>query len=127
MLGSRIRSVTSGLDRLPTIEASAVVSMPPDSNVAYVTGSGTIERLIGHPVGAGRMVKLIGAAGASVTVANTDGATSDGAMDLGGSNVSLTAGRILSLIQRGDGGWERLAADESGGEGGKGGSGPLED
>lgn len=74
----------------------------------------TITSLVGNSILPGRRVTFLGKTGASaITFTNTNGASAEGTMDLGGSNVTFAADDVLELIQKSDGSWRRVVSTDN--------------
>ncbi len=89
--------------------------LPDDSNVFTLVGpegSVGISKIFASGATRNRKVYLYQKYDASITpetvFTNTDGASVEGEMDLGGSDVTLGATDVLALLLRPDGTWVRI-------------------
>lgn len=88
-----------------TYGGNTVLLVPHGNDAFYVTGSGTAALVLGG-IRPGRVVKLIGATGTTVTITDTPIASSvDGAVHLTGGNFAFADARYLVLEQRENGSW----------------------
>lgn len=103
-LGSFLKPNPAGSFVTTTLASASALSIPDGSNVFLVSGTTTIATLTATRL-PGRRITLIGAASASITVTNNNDPTTEGQLDLGGSNRTLAQQDILELIQLLNGTW----------------------
>lgn len=87
-----------------TIAAAATMQVPDFTNLVYVSGTDTVTSLLAGDSTRNREVTFIGLSG-TTTFTNTDNATVEGTMDLGGSNRAVGTTDVLVLILKMDGTW----------------------
>lgn len=102
---SRIRSIIGGDFERNTVAAATTLGVPDDTNLIYLTGTATVTSLTASKSTRNRIVYFIQNDSGATTFTNTDGATVEGTMDLGGSNVTLGQDDVLCLILRSNGTW----------------------
>lgn len=113
-LGAKIRSVHGRSGTITAVASAAAVTVSEESDVFVISGSDTITSLLGAGgVLPGRIVTFIGAASAAVVFTNTNDPTTSGQMDLGGSNVTLGAQDVLTLVRLDNGTWLRVSASDN--------------
>lgn len=91
-----------------TFTPTATCILPAGEYNFIVLGSATITSLPVPAANVGTIVRFRGGASAGVVFTNTDGATTPGQMDLGGSNITLGAGDYLELELIANGTWLRI-------------------
>ena len=110
---ARLRSLAGG-DRVDTtVAVAATVNVPDSTNLVYLTGTDTITSLLANPATRNRQVIFIQNDSGTSTFQNTDGPTTSGTMDLGGSNVALGQNDVLTLFCRSDGTWVRVSSQNN--------------
>jgi hypothetical protein len=92
------------------LDAAATLVLPAGHDSFVMSGTATVTDLQGGRNG--RVVLFRGLSG-TTTFTNTNGTTTRGQMDLGGSNVALAADDILVLVGRSDGSWLRLFSTDN--------------
>jgi hypothetical protein len=93
--------------------ASATALPLPDTGAVFtITGSTTVATItaVKNP---GRVVRLIAGTGVSLTVTNNDAPTTEGQIDLGGSNLTFAAQDVLTLMQLNNGTWVRCGINDN--------------
>lgn len=103
-LGSFFKPNPAATFVTPTLASASALSIPDGSSVFLVSGSTTIATLTAYRQ-PGRRITLIGASSASITVTNNSDPTTEGQIDLGGSNRTLAQQDVLELIQLLNGTW----------------------
>lgn len=105
-LAGRIKSVAgASLPSKNTLTAATTLYLPAGTNEFYLTGTATVTSLGGPTTEyLPREITLIGESGAT-TLTNTTGTTTAGQMDLGGSNIVISAKDVVKLRRRRDGTW----------------------
>lgn len=91
-----------------TFTPTATCILPAGEYNFIVLGSATITTIPIHAANVGTIVRFRGGASALVVFTNDDAATAVGAMDLGGSNITLEEKDVLELELIADGSWIRI-------------------
>lgn len=91
-----------------TVAAATSVYVPDDMAWVPLTGSATITELLADVSSRRRIVFFIQSDSGSTVFTNTDGATTAGTMDLGGSDITLGQTDVLCLRLHIDGTWVRV-------------------
>lgn len=108
MMSGRVNSFFGQQYALTTIVSATTVDLPGDVCNCLISGSATITTLNPPAILPGMTVIFEAVAGAAPVFTNTDDTTTPGQMDLGGSNITLSASDVLALKLRSDGSWVRL-------------------
>lgn len=113
-MAARIKSNVGGRlnSKILDMNGTTTVYVPSDSNLIYFNalGASTVTRLYCPPAERNRLVWFVNANNTgivAVTLTNTNGASTEGTMDLGGSNVGLGPTDVIALFCRDDGTWIR--------------------
>jgi len=105
---SRAKSTLGGDRERNTLTAAATLAVPDDTNYVALTGTASVTSLTAGSQTRNRLVYFYQSDSGSTTFTNTDGASTAGTMDLGGSNVVLGQTDVLAVFLREDGTWVRI-------------------
>lgn len=105
----RTKSTVGGDNTRTSLAAATTINVPDDSNLFYLTGTATVTSLLSAKFIRNRIVEFVQSDSGTTTFTNTNGATVEGTMDLGGSNIALAQDDVLRLLCRADGTWLRLS------------------
>lgn len=95
---SGIKQTFGGSNRgLATLTAAATVVVPEEGAIFYMSGTTAITSLLCSKQMRGRSVTFVGTTNAGNVFTNTDSATAEGTMDLGGNDVTLGPASVLQL------------------------------
>lgn len=112
-LAARMKSaIGSNYGPVKSVAAAATLEVPLDANVFETTGTETVTSLDPITVMPGRKITIESASG-TLTLTNTNDATAYGTMELGGSNVALAAGDIITLTQGDAGQWKETSISDN--------------
>jgi hypothetical protein len=105
---ARLRQTPWATGTIPSVASATALPLPEGGNIFIVTGSTTIATIqaVKQP---GRLVTLIADAGVSLTITNNSDPTTEGQIDLGGSNLTFAAQDALTLRQMNNGTWNKVA------------------
>lgn len=107
---ARLRSMTGRGSPINTIAASSTITLTDDSDIWIVTGTATVTSLLtAGGIFPGRTVRLISNDATGATFTNTNDPTTDGQMDLGGSDITLAKNDVLTLVRLDSGAWLRVS------------------
>ena len=80
-----------------TIASAATIVVPEEGSIFYVSGTTAVTSLLCSKQMRGRSVTFVGTSNVGNVFTNTDSATVEGTMDLGGNDVTLGPASILQL------------------------------
>ena len=104
---ARAKHWFGGGSQPPTIASAATVYVPDNAGSVILTGAETITALNAAISTRGSRMLYLYSKDGNVVLTNTDGTTTAGQMDLGGSNITLGATDMIILYLRVDGVWVR--------------------
>ncbi len=111
---ARVKNMFGGdADGVNSVTSAASVSVPDGTSVLYVGGSTKIDFLYCNPSTRGRLLILVGDTSGTASLDNVDGTTTDGQMDLGGSDVNVADSDVVVLLSRMDGTWVRVLSTDN--------------
>lgn len=105
---SGVKQMFGGAQRgIETLASAATVNVPEEGSVFYMSGTTAITSLICPKTMRGRLVTFIGTSAVGNVFTNTDGTTTEGQMELGGSDLTLGPTSVLQLYCKlSDGSWQ---------------------
>lgn len=106
---ARIKSLAGGGGTLATLASATTMTVTPNDNAFYVSGSATITSLKAAPSTRNREVVFIGAASAAAVFTHTSGTSTVDQMDLGNQSIVLSANDVLKLFCNENGVWKLVA------------------
>lgn len=102
---SRTKSASGTLTMpIPTIASATNMAIPDGTDLFYVSGTTAVATLVTAKV-PGRRLTIIGITTTGPAFTNNNDTTTEGQMDLGGSNRTIAPNDVLQLIQKDDGSW----------------------
>lgn len=104
---------SNGSSGAVTVAAATTVYVPDWMGWVPMTGTATITTLNADISGRRRLVYFYQSDSGATTFTNTDGTTTAGKMDLGGSNVVLGQTDVLCLRLHSDGSWVRVFSTDN--------------
>lgn len=113
MLGAKVNTfVGSNHAAIPTVASATTTVIDRSSSVWFITGSATITSLLTGDgvVTPGDYVEFWGGASAAAVFTNTNDTTTNGQMDLGGSDITLGERDVLILRRYAGGFWVRVTS-----------------
>lgn len=106
---SRVKSLFGAGPATPlTVAAATTLSVPDGLAWVNLTGTASVTSLTASLSARNRVVIFYQSDAGATTFTNTNGASTAGTMDLGGSDVVLAATDVLCLFLRSNGSWVRV-------------------
>lgn len=105
---SLIRKTPLAVSAIPSVASASALPLPDSGETFIVTGSTTIATIATRKQ-PGRVVRLIADTGVSLTITNNNDPSTEGQIDLGGSNLTFAAQDVLTLVQMNNGSWNKVA------------------
>lgn len=111
---SRVKSLFgAGSGIAKSVAAATTVYVPDGLAWINMTGTATITALQADVSSRGRLAYFYQSDSGATTFTNTDSTTTANQMDLGGSNITISATDVLVLYLRHDGVWVRVGASDN--------------
>jgi len=107
---ARSKSRHGGGRAVPTLAAATTINVPSDSDHFDLTGTATVTSLLADSSTLGRICTFYQSDNGATTLTNSNNPTTRGAMDLGGSNITLAATDNVTLRLLANGTWVRYGS-----------------
>lgn len=107
---SRLKSIAGGDRDFYTLAVATTTNVPSSSNLFALTGTATVTSLLASANTRNRIVTFYQSDSGATTLTNTNGTSTAGQMDLGGSDIVLGQDDSVDLLLRPDGSWLRISS-----------------